>query len=47
MSRIRITELKLAAKLANLGYVDSARALVRRDTGVVVIEINHTKPVHS
>lgn len=43
MSRIRTTELKLAAKLAALGYVDSARALVRRDYGVVVIEVNHTR----
>jgi hypothetical protein len=41
----RAAELRLAARLARAGYVQSARALVRRDFGVVVIEVNHTKAV--
>ena len=43
----RPAELRLAERLARAGYVQSARALVRRDTGVVVIEVNHTKAVQS
>lgn len=40
----RASDLKLAEKLAQRGYVRSARALIRRETDgpSPIIEINHT-----